>query len=94
MYDLRRYALVFEEIFWHPLAYPFPFGSNPMGWLDTASDADLRRWSWGQLRDQAVAVLEVWSEYKGRYLALYHCAEEGGLTPYLSERARSQGSNP
>ena len=86
MYDLTRYALVFEEVIRQPPAYPFPFGSNPMGWLEAASDDDLRRLSWGRLRDQAVAVLEVVSEYKGRYLALYHCAEADGLTPYLSEQ--------
>ena len=57
-----------------------------MGWLEAASDADLRCLEWGRLRDQAVAMLEVVSEYKGRYLALYHCAEAGGLTPYLSEQ--------
>src|SRR5215471_9160008 len=37
-------------------AYSFPFGSENLGILDECTDADVRRWPIGRIRDQAVAV--------------------------------------
>jgi hypothetical protein len=85
MYDLTRYERVLVEVFQQPPAYPFPFGSASMGWLFEASEADLRRLTYGRLRDQAVALDEVVARYSGSYGALYRCARADGLTPYLSE---------
>ena len=85
MYDLNRYERVLVEVFQQPTAYPFPFGSANMGWLFEASEADLRRLTYGRLRDQAVALDEVFARYGGSYGALYRCARADGLTPYLSE---------
>jgi hypothetical protein len=49
------------------------------------SDARLRRLPLPRLRDQAVSVDEVFAQFKGQYMALWHVIEHQGLTPYLDE---------
>ena len=49
------------------------------------SDAALRRLPLPRLRDQAVSVDEVFAQFKGQYMGLYHVIEHQGLTPYLDE---------
>src|SRR6516162_6347027 len=72
---------LYYGIFAEPGAYPYPFGSECVGWLDTVDDAVLRGLPFGRLRDQAVAVDAVCAEWKGRYLELEACAKLGGWTP-------------
>jgi hypothetical protein len=64
------YDEMISTVFATPGAYTWPFGSTTLGEVDAMSDAQLRRLGWPRLRDQAVAVDEVFAEYKGRYLAL------------------------
>jgi len=77
---------VLETLFQHPTAYPYPFGRGPLGYLAEQSDVALRKWSWPRLRDQAVAVDEVFAEYKGRYLALREARRLLGDVPALVEQ--------
>jgi hypothetical protein len=77
---------LYYGIFAEPGAYPYPFGSECVGWLDTVDDAVLRGLPFGRLRDQAVAVDAVCAEWKGRYLELEACAKLGGWTPQFVER--------
>jgi len=82
-----------EHVFQQRGAYPYPFGSDNLGWLYEASDAALERLSLPRLRDQAVAVDVVFAEWKGRYLALQAVCAHQGATPYLdAEMARVKGS--
>lgn len=74
------------DVFQQPGAYPYPFGSSNLGWLYEVSDAELRRLSLPHLRDQAVAVDQVFAEVKGAYLATWSLMEAQGMTPYLEER--------
>lgn len=77
------------DVFQQPGAYPYPFGSDNLFGLYEMSDDQLRRLSWGRLRDQAVSVDAVFAELKGEYLALWHTIQHEGLTPYLdAELAR------
>ena len=81
-----RYERVLRDVFQQPGAYGFPFGSANLGWLYEVSDAELRRLSLPRLRDQAVAVDQVFAEVKGAYLATWLVAQSQGMTPYLEER--------
>ena len=85
MEDWMHYDRILPEVFQQPGAYPFPFGSANLGWVYEASDADLRRLSLPRLRDQAVSVDEVFAQWKGQYMALWHVIEHQGLTPYLDD---------
>src|SRR4029450_1988271 len=67
-------------------AYPYPFGSANLGWVQEASDERLRRLPYPRLRDQAVSVDEVFEHFKGQEMALWRIAEPQGLTPYLDEQ--------
>jgi hypothetical protein len=82
MDDVNEYAL-FCELFQQPGAYPYPFGSTSLGVLYELSDAELQRSRWPRLRDQAVAVDEVFAEYKGRYLAVRDLIRAEGARPAL-----------
>jgi hypothetical protein len=68
--DEPSYDEVMYTIIQQRTAYPYPFGSDCLGYLYQQSDADLRRWSWRRLRDQAIAVDEVFAACKGSYLTL------------------------
>lgn len=93
MEDWMHYDRMLPEVFQQRGAYPFPFGSSTLGWLQEMSEARLRRLPLPRLRDQAVSVEMVFAEWKGRYLALWHVIEHQGMTPYLdaelSQVARS-----
>ena len=78
-----HFEAMLTDVFQQPLAYPYPFGSANLGWLYEASDAVLRRLSYGRLRDQAVSVDAVFAEFKGEYMALWHTIQSQGMTPYL-----------
>ena len=80
-----RYERVLPDLFQRPGAYPYPFGSSSLGHLAEMSDEALRRLSYPRLRDQAVSVDEVFAQFKGQYMALYHVIEHQGLTPYLDD---------
>ena len=73
------------NVFQQRLAYPFPFGSAPLGWLADVSDEVLRRLPLPRLRDQAVSVDMVFEHFKGQYMALSHVIEKAGLTPSLDD---------
>ena len=83
MEDWMHFEAMLTDVFQQPGAYPYPFGSANLGWVQEASDAVLRRLSYGRLRDQAVSVDEVFAQCKGRYMALWNVIEHQGLTPYL-----------
>jgi hypothetical protein len=51
-----QYDNMLYEVFQQLGAYPYPFGSSSLGWVEEASDEQLRRLSWGRLRDQGVSV--------------------------------------
>jgi hypothetical protein len=74
-----------SEVFQQMGAYNYPFGSDNLQSLYDMSDAVLRRLSLPRLRDQAVSVDEVFAQWKGRYLALWHVIEHQGMTVYLDE---------
>jgi hypothetical protein len=74
---------VFSELFQQPGAYPYPFGSTCMADLYDMDDAALHRLPWPRLRDQAVAVDEVFAEWKGRYLVLLEAIRRVGPLPAL-----------
>ena len=77
------------DVFQQPGAYPYPFGSNSLGYVEEMADDALQRLPYPRLRDQAVSVDAVFAELKGEYLALWHVIQHEGLTPYLdAELAR------
>jgi len=78
-----HYDQMLYDVLQQPGAYPYPFGSRNLQWLYDVSDERLRRLPLPRLRDQAVSVDEVFAEWKGRYIALWHVIEHQGLTPYL-----------
>jgi hypothetical protein len=80
-YDEVMYTIIQQRT-----AYPYPFGSDCLGYLYQQSDADLRRWSWGRLRDQAIAVDEVFAVYKGSYLTLLDTRRRLGDHPAITEQ--------
>ena len=86
MEDWMHFDAMLYAVFQQPGAYPYPFGSNDLNWLYEASDECLRRLPYPRLRDQAVSVDAVFAEWKGRYWALWHVAQQQGLTPYLDEQ--------
>ena len=85
MEDWMAYERVLPDLFQQAGAYPFPFGSTSMGYLQEMSEEVLRRLSLPRLRDQAVSVDMVFEYFKGHYMALYHVIEHQGMTPYLDE---------
>jgi hypothetical protein len=48
-------AWMLAQVFQQRGAYPYPFGSDTLGWLYAASDQALDRLSLPRLRDQAAA---------------------------------------
>jgi hypothetical protein len=84
--DEPSYDEVLVTLFQQRTAYPYPFGSWNLGYLYEQSDAELRTWSWGCLRDQAVSVDEVFAEFKGRYLALIEARRLLGSHPVFTEQ--------
>jgi hypothetical protein len=83
MEDWMSYDRMLPEVFQQRGAYPCPFGSWCLGYLEAMSDEALRRLSLPRLRDQAVSVDLVFAEWKGRYTALWRVIEQQGMTPYL-----------
>ena len=80
-----HYDRMLPDVFQQMGAYPYPFGSDSLGWLYEVSDEHLRRRPYPRLRDQAISVDQVFAEFKGEYLALWRVAELQGMTPYLDE---------
>jgi hypothetical protein len=78
------YHAVLRDLLNQPDAYPYPFGSGAVGWLQAVTDADLTTWSWPEVRDQAVALDAVFAEWKGRYLALHEVRRVLGPVPVLT----------
>jgi hypothetical protein len=72
-------------IFAEPGAYPYPFGSECVGWLDTVDDAVLQGLPFGRLRDQAVSVDAVFEHFRGRYCELEAVAGAQGMTAYIAQ---------